>query len=201
MKIENVKTYGLEESVVASGYPMKNESLNECGFDYAVSKIQELEEIPERATKLGSSKSGEGHDCFLKGITVQADLTCSQAMHMQFLRYHFVDIVSSQSKMHRLLKMDIRKQCNKYVNKLVIEHLDLLVERYNKSGSKEDYLKVIYNCPIGLELTFRFTTNYLQLKTIYNQRHNHRLPEWREFCNWILTLPHFNELTKIGGNI
>ena len=28
-----------------------------------------------------------------------------------------------------------------------------------------------------------------QLKTIYVQRRNHRLPEWRAFCDWIRTLP------------
>jgi hypothetical protein len=38
------------------------------------------------------------------------------------------------------------------------------------------------------------TTNYRQLKTIYHQRKNHRLPEWREFCEWILTLPLFKAL-------
>ena len=52
--------------------------------------------------------------------------------------------------------------------------------------------------PSGLELTARMTTNYRQLKTIYAQRKNHRLPEWRRFCEWIEDLP-MSELI-IGGN-
>lgn len=30
--------------------------------------------------------------------------------------------------------------------------------------------------------------------TMYLQRKNHRLPEWRAFCEWVLTLPMFKEL-------
>lgn len=56
------------------------------------------------------------------------------------------------------------------------------------------YLEILYSNPAGFELTARLTTNYRQLKTIYSQRKNHRLPEWREFCQWILTLPYSKEL-------
>ena len=44
-------------------------------------------------------------------------------------------------------------------------------------------------------LTQGIVTNYLQLKTIYNQRKNHRLPEWRLFCDWIKTLPYSEWIT------
>jgi len=46
-------------------------------------------------------------------------------------------------------------------------------------------------------MVMRITTNYLQLKTIYRQRKNHKLPEWRIFCDWILSLPEFKELTGV----
>ena len=60
-----------------------------------------------------------------------------------------------------------------------------------------NYLKVLYNIPTGFKLTAAMTTNYRQLKTIYAQRRTHRLPEWREFCKWIETLPHAEFI--IGG--
>ena len=46
----------------------------------------------------------------------------------------------------------------------------------------------------------RLTTNYRSLKTIYSQRKNHRLPEWREFCEWIETLPYSEFITGIEPN-
>ena len=38
-------------------------------------------------------------------------------------------------------------------------------------------------------------TNYQQLKTIYAQRLNHRLPEWRAFCQQLEELPHSEWIT------
>jgi hypothetical protein len=68
---------------------------------------------------------------------------------------------------------------------------------YDKDKTPENYLKLLYSIPSGLELTDHIVTNYGQLKTMWYQRHNHRLPEWRKFCDWILTLPKFSELTGI----
>lgn len=46
-----------------------------------------------------------------------------------------------------------------------------------------------YSCPMGMLLTAHISTNYLQLRTVYGQRKNHKLSEWRMFCNTIFTLP------------
>ena len=58
---------------------------------------------------------------------------------------------------------------------------------------KEKYLEILYSNPAGFELTARMTTNYRCLRNIYKQRKDHRLPEWREFCKWIETLPYAEE--------
>jgi hypothetical protein len=70
---------------------------------------------------------------------------------------------------------------------------DPAYEEYNEM-LKEEYLKILYSNPAGFELTARMTTNYRCLKNIYIQRRDHRLPEWREFCKWIETLPYAKEL-------
>ena len=80
------------------------------------------------------------------------------------------------------------------MDKDIVTALSKLIDEYKACPTDENYLKVLYNAPAGLRLTARITTNYQQLKTIYYQRNAHRLPEWREFCQWILTLPHFKEL-------
>lgn len=109
--------------------------------------------------------------------------------------------------MHRLTKMDIKKSCNKYVEDIVIDNLNYWIEKFNSIGGEETltvndisytkhelYMKIISNCPMGLEQTMRVTTNYLQLKTIYQQRKNHKLEEWHVFCAWCETLDRFVEL-------
>ena len=197
-KIQNVKVYGLKESIIASGYPM---STNPCED---MDSYELTERDYKRIKTLGSAKSGSGHDCSCKGIIVQFDLTYSQVAWQQLQRYHFIDFISSMSKMHRIHKVDLKKQCNSYVDDRVIDVVSEYLGMYNKATenglkeeAKEYWLKAVYNVPCGLELTARMTTNYLQLKTIYLQRRHHKLPEWQEFCDWCLTLPYFAEFTGI----
>ena len=155
------------------------------------------DEITKRTVSLGSSKKGEGHDQFLTSIRVNFDLKFSNKAWVELERYRFIEFCSSQSTMHRITRFDIKSQCNEYVTDDIIELLNKYVNEYNDDPTPEKYLKVLYNIPSGFQLTARLTTNYRALKTVVSQRSNHRLPEWREFCKWIHTLPYFDELT--GG--
>jgi len=155
-------------------------------------------EITSTVKKLGSSEIGHGHDNFLNGIVVQFDLTFTIKAWTESERYHFLDFISSQSTMHRIAEFDIKSQCNEYVTENTIREVERLKKIYLKTQDKKDYLILLYNIPTGFQLTAGMTTNYRQLKTIYTQRKNHRLPEWREFCRQIELLPKFKELC-LGG--
>ena len=196
MKVENVKVYGLEESVRRAKFPMSVDvdSLNH--------------DVTQRIIMLGKSSVGSGHDNFLNGIVVQFDLTFSNKAWVEAERYHFFDFVSSQSTMHRITQFKLKDQCNKYVDSRIIDIVQEKIDEYNRlkeldkeshSDSRTElltelYLEILYNIPSGFELTAGMTTNYRQLKTIDHQRKTHRLPEWREFCAWIETLPKFKEI-------
>lgn len=52
--------------------------------------------------------------------------------------------------------------------------------------------------PMGKELTKVDFFSYQALRNIYKQRHNHRLPEWHFFCEWIEGLPFAQELILTG---
>ena len=176
--MNNIKVYGLDESIKASKYPM---SIN-------ISLLNS--DVTSTVKSLAAAPAGSGHDNFLNGIIVQFDLTFSLKAWTEMQRYHFIDFVSSQSTMHRICKFDIGKQCNDYVEPSIITLVDELVRNYNDNPNPENYLKVLYNIPVGFRLTARMTTNYRQLKTIYLQRRNHRLPDWHVVCDWIEKLPH-----------
>ena len=186
--ISNVEIYGIESAIRGSKYPMATD----------LSKVNS--EVTKTVMKLGTSKQGEGHDNFLNGIIVQFDLTFTIKAWTEEERYHFIDFISSQSTMHRIAKFDIEKQVISYVTKNTINEVNRLKDIYNDDPSTENYLTLLYNVPVGFQLTAGMTTNYRQLKTIYSQRKNHRLPEWREFCSWIETLPMFKELCLGGGS-
>jgi hypothetical protein len=176
--VRNYKVYGLEDSVKASKYPM------------AVDTEACTPKITKRTKTLANCATGTGHDTFLNGIIVQFDLTFTLKAWPEAQRYHFLEFVSSQSTMHRITHFEPEKQCNEYVHIGVISILKGLIDCYNADPTPENYLRVLYNIPTGFRLTARMSTNYRQLKTIYQQRKNHRLPEWRTFCEWIKSLPH-----------
>lgn len=190
IKVENVKVYGIEDSFRASKFPMLSNAGN-ATTDYT-----------ETIKSLGTCKHGTGHDNFLNGIITQFDLTLSNKCWIEMQRYHFIDFVSSQSTMHRITSFDLNTSYNEFVDQRIVEIMAEKVDRYNelKKQFTEDgslpnelerrYLEILYSNPAGFQLTARITTNYRQLKTIYLQRKHHRLPEWRDFCKFIETLPY-----------
>ena len=182
MKVDNVKVYDMEESIRASKYPMATD----------ISTV--TDEITKNTIALATCPKGTGHDNFLGGILVAMDLTFSNKAWVEAERYNFFKIVSSQSTMHRIARFDLRKSYNEYVDFYIIRRMEDLVKAYDENPTADNYLTLLYSNPAGFELTARITTNYRQLKTIYSQRKAHRLPEWREFCKWIETLPHAKEL-------
>ena len=207
MKVENVKIYDLEESLIASGYPMRTD---------AEPKELEDKDINRGKKLVDATKTGNGaHAQFLTGIRVNFDLTCSNKMWVEAERYRFLEFVSSQSTMHRITKFDLDKAYNEYVDPRIIEIMQEKVKAYNdycldltagfipqdqqiidelQHKKKNMYLEILYSNPSGFELTARMTTNYRCLRNIYLQRNDHRLPEWRGFCKWIETLPYAKEL-------
>lgn len=193
--INNVKIYDLEESFRASKYPMATD----------ISKVDDS--YTKTIEKLGQSEMGHGHDNFLSGILVSFDLTFTNKAWVEMERYHFAQIVSSQSTMHKITKFDLDKSYVEYVDPKIVRIMKEKIKNYNdlleiKNIDKETlsrkYLEILYSNPAGFKLTARVTTNYRQLKTIYQQRKNHRLPEWKVFCEWIETLPCSELITKSG---
>ena len=197
--VSNVRVYGLDEAIRAAKYP----------------KAVELDgltaDLTDGIKACSTCLTGTGHDQFLTGIIVQFDLTISEKAWVEFERYHWLDFVSSCSTMHKLQNMNPRMQCNRYVDPRAIDILNEKIDEYNrlvklkKMGIsvfddmiREARLEMLYNIPSGFELTAAMTTNYRQLKTIYQQRRNHALPDWQTFCDFCETLPRFLELTQRG---
>lgn len=197
--INNVEIFGFESSIRGSKYPM------------AVDLEKLNDDISQRTYTLANATIGSGHDNFLNGIIVQFDLTFSNKAWVEAERYHFLDFISSQSTMHRITKFNLDNAYISYVDVRMIEIMQEKIKAYNQLESeqkkemnvslqdreklKQKYLEILYSNPCGFRITARMTTNYRQLKTIYKQRKDHRLPEWRIFCTWLKTLPYAQFIT------
>lgn len=198
--VSNARVYGLNESIRRAKFPMST-NVNQLN-----------DELTGGIASLAKSANGAGHDQWLTGVVVQFDLTFSNKAWVEAERYHFLDFVSSQSTMHRITKFDLDGAYNRYVDERIVEIIKEKVHEYNELCAELEtmrsrpqcqetveeyeaerrlkYLEILYSNPAGFLLTAGMTTNYRQLKTIYSQRKNHRLPEWRAFCKWVEALPH-----------
>ena len=185
--VTDTKIYGLDESIRRAKYPMS--------VDTSILNS----DVTKGILALSNCAKGTGHDQWLTGVIVQFDLTYTVKAWTEAERYTWLDFISSQSTMHRIAKFDLDSQYSEYTDPRSIEIVKELVEKYNETQDPEDYLRILHSNPCGFKLTAGMTTNYRQLKTIYAQRKTHRLPEWREFCAWIETLPRFKELCLRDG--
>ena len=214
LEISNVKVYDLEESVIACRNAFRTEMPQYTK--------EEFEKSLDRAIQLANTPNGSGHQNWLKGVRVSFDIKYPNYISPELQRYNWLDIVTSSSKMHRLMEMDLDMACNKYVCQPIIDKMKSLIQTYKDikdaknftfatfhfrdksaitTGDQEKalyyaFMAVVSNCPQGIELFMRCSTNYLQLRNIYHQRKNHKLiDDWRiGFCqNFVEKLPYAEE--------
>lgn len=169
MDISNVKVYDLKESVIACRNAMR--------LEVPEYTDEEFEASLKRAIKLCEASKGpvKCHANFRTGIRVSFDIKYPNYISPEMQRYHWFDIVTSSSKMHRIMQMDFDKCCNQWVTQETIAQMKRLIAKYNEDKSEENFMTVLSNCPQGVMLFMRVSTNYEQLRTIYLQRKSHKL--------------------------
>ena len=201
MEIRNLEIAFTNKCIIASGYSHTTE---------LPTRTEPTANDIARANRL--CNMGGGHSNFLNGIRVLFDIKYEQYLTPQMQRYNWIDFVSSQSKMVKLVAFkDISSNCNEFVLQPVIELINKLIDAYNNNDfeannffvhgkiiktKKELFRYLISNLPLGFQLWAKISTNYLQLRNIYVQRKIHKLPEWREFCKVLETLPNSHFITK-----
>lgn len=228
LEIHNIEVVGLERALKASGNAMTIGEINTlCNKGEYIKP-----DILNRGKKLGSAKQGSGHDHYLSGIDVYMDIKYPLFWSPEAQRYHWFEIITSQSTMHRLTlagsKEDFNKMFNKYVDQRIIDIVREYINRYNylsefeknnsgmychpmsdmtftKESLEEEKYKYFMmarsNLPSGYEMWMTVKTSYLQLKTMYNQRKNHKLKEdWGAFISMCNNLPLFLDLIKKENN-
>lgn len=220
-----VRVSNLAESVLASGLPMRGGGFGEWDSDVADlerwmlgngdglgdKRREWCERQVRRAAGLGGCGGGESHDCYLCGIGVSFCVTAPRYWYPEMQRYHFAEIVSSTSTMHRLRgvcgkvlagEMDWRECFAEGASERAVMFALGEMRRVMDDDGISDNEKVrLVKCllPESYLQTCRVSTNYRQLKTWVRQRSAHRLAEWREACLWVHTLPWFDELCGCVG--
>lgn len=149
-----------------------------------------------RGRALGLVKPGSGHNSMFKGVTFNMVIDFPLYWLKEYQRYHFTDIISSQSTMHKILEFNLDDMFTDEVDPRAIEIIKDLKEQYNleqdKDKKKVIWRRLINTLPDGFHMSMGITMNYLQAISIVGQRKNHKLSEWRDdFVPFLLDLPLF----------
>lgn len=219
LEFRNAEVYGLDRALNAKGNSF---SVGDIDTTVAFDKSEDNRQW-RVARSLGANREPhQSHDAFLKGILVTFDLKYSQAFTPELQRYHFLEIVMSQSTMHSLRKfmedgLDpysayVTEESKAQVRRLYaafdaaqsalsaadVPGADEAAVRPLRRAHYEAFMRLRHNLPGGFEMWETITTNYLQLKTICIQRANHRQREdWNAFIRACFALPHFCALTGL----
>lgn len=166
----------------------------------------------------GCGRAGEPNSKFMRMIHVQVAITAPLYWWKEFDTYKVGTVANSTSTMHKIANYPITKECfemddfeNLESNFLVqdygsddtdgvwcelIENLEELRKEYNKTKDKRYWKELIRLLPESWLQTRMIDCNYATLRNIYAWRRGHKLTEWHAFCDWVETLPYFNEFLK-----
>jgi hypothetical protein len=161
-------------------------------------------------------KSGPEHRKFMRQIMVSIDITAPLYWWKEFDTYKIGTTANSTSTMHKLASKPITiedfemddyvgvKVFNKepynpddYSDEIwdyIIDVCETLRQRYVETKDLKYWKELIRILPEGYLQTRTVTMNYENLYSIVRQRRGHKLIEWKQFIDWVHTLPYSSEL-------
>lgn len=156
------------------------------------------------------SKAGTDHRKFMRMIVVYVDITAPMYWFTEFDTYKVGTVSNSTSKMHRLTHKPFEifdfsfeyLTCNKSEATLgsdkvksLVDELNQLRDYYRKTKNKYYWYSILQLLPCSYNQKRTVMLNYEVLANIYKSRKGHKLNEWKEFCEWIESLPYSELIT------
>lgn len=215
IKIEHTEVYGFRASMRGMRNPMDSWhlsdtiSLAEDGLVEHNDMVYENISIGDKDLNLAVrlTTAGTEHCKFLRQIRVWSDLTVPRYIWSELDTYHF-NTKNSCSTMHKLFnaKKEITEEQFMYdevdKEKLLsdIDYLNKLRAEYLETKDTSILRRGKQLLPEGFLQKRTWDTNYQELLSIYFQRKNHRLSDWKPICRWIESLPYMKHFIEAIEN-
>lgn len=192
-EITNTRVVGFNESIMAMRNPLDSWARSDSFYPGGQSLGDADISLSQRL-----SRAGTEHRKHLRFIRVYSNLKFPRYIWSEIDTYKYIDKISC-STMHTLSKrpLTIQDFMEESISLNTMLELNQLIEMIKK-GNKDLFIILKRKLPEGFLQMRTISTNYETLLSMYLQRKNHRLPEWKIICNWILDLPNFIELTGMG---
>ena len=149
-------------------------------------------------------KAGTDHRKFMRMIVVYVDICAPIYWVAELDTYKVATVRNSCSFMHKGTSKEFTKDMFSWhgLDETDPEYVDFVLKKMNELRDKyvETKDNVVFQqlrdiCPQGQNIRFTYMCNYETLANIYKSRKDHRLWEWRDFCDWIRDLPYSELIT------
>jgi hypothetical protein len=151
--------------------------------------------------------AGTDHRKFMRMITVYLDITAPLYWWKEFDTYKVGTVANSCSTMHKIAAKEFvlddfshehlisdesipgRVYSAKGMMEATVDNLNMFRKLYLETQDKKYWWQLIQLLPSSYNQRRTIMLNYEVLANIYKSRKNHKLDEWRTFCEWIKGLP------------
>ena len=140
--------------------------------------------------------AGSSHSKFLRMMTVTMDITAPRYWWTEFDTYKIGTVANSCSTMHTIMDKEFEvsdfslEYCTPPGLAMhTVSGLNMLRTMYLQQTDPEEKRKTWYHLiqilPQSYNQKRTVLLNYEVLRNIYAQRRNHKLDEWKEFCEFL----------------
>lgn len=225
IKIEKVNVIGWGPAIRGMRNPLNSWNMGDSIYDTSecFNLLQLGDSDADLMMRLRNA--GPEHRKFMRMLVVYMDITSPLYWWKEFDTYKVGTVANSCSTMHTIHKKPFilddfshDKLINYEVNfdkldalflnndsetkrggvqllEIIIEVLNFYRMRYNKTRDKTYWWQMIQLLPTSYNQKRTVMLNYEVLATMYKQRKNHKLDEWRYFCEFMNSLPYHELIT------
>ncbi len=223
IKIENTDVLGWEHAIRGMRNPLnswdKSDSVNcndcdceNCSYCGAVTcnhvAFSDIVHIGSNDLDLMKRLAGAGsdHAKYRRMIIVYADVTAPLYWWKEYDTYKVGTVANSCSTMHKIqdkaftfddFSCEHLSEVSLIVLNITMDALNNARLDYLDTKDKRYWWQMIQLLPSSYNQRRTVQLNYEVLANMYHSRKSHKLDEWREFCEWVESLPYSELIT--GG--
>lgn len=196
LKIENADVYGFSHAVRGMRNPRESWDMSDSGGEFIGHN--------DLALMKKLAKAGTDHRKFMRMIAVYLDITAPLYWWKEFDTYKVGTVANSCSTMHKIADKEFTLNnfsCEHLMSgsklqlRMVIDVLNDARKMFLETHDKAYWWQIIQLLPASYNQRRTVMLNYEVLANIYKSRRNHKLDEWRTFCEWIEKLPYSEIIT------
>lgn len=203
IKTERISVMNFENAIRGARNPMNSWDRMDSHYDEAGNFVFGENDL-NLAKRL--CRSGSDHRKFIRQIFVSVDITAPMYWWKEFDTYKVGTVANSTSTMHKIHSKPFERDdfSHDHMTDDALAALDALIAVLEKerlafvaTKDKTNWYNMIQLLPSSYNQMRTVTMNYENLLGMYYARKSHKLDEWHDFCDMIMSLPYASELIAI----